>query len=84
MEKLELSPSNVSWIHTHKGRDVTPLTRGRFETSKLEVFTQKAAVSHEASGLQRSRPKGSSSQTRSEDKTVKEALQMTSCTTLTP
>lgn len=48
-----------------------PQTRGRIETTKLRVFTQKAAVSREASDLQRSRPKGSSSQTRSEEKTEK-------------
>lgn len=38
---------------------------------KLKDFTLTAAVSHEASGLRRSRLTGSSSQTKSEEETVK-------------
>lgn len=41
-------------------------------------LTQKATVSHEASGLQHSRPTGSSSQTKSEEEQVKYTAHMTS------
>lgn len=45
---------------------------------KSRVFTQTSRVSHEAWGLRRSRPTGSSSQTRSEEETVKKTVNMTS------
>lgn len=43
------------------------------------LFTQRATASHEASGPQRSRLTGSSSQTKSEEETAEYTVHMTSC-----
>lgn len=48
-------------------------------TYEVKFFTQKATVSHEASGPRHSRLTDSSSQTKSEKETVQYTVQMTSC-----
>lgn len=66
-------------VHTLSADDVSSLPERRikgkerywFESMKLKVFTQTAAVSLEVGGLQHSRPTGSSSQTKSVEETVK-------------
>lgn len=73
-------------LHTLLDYDVSSLPRCGLEgkernwssSVRLKVFTQKAAVSREAGGLQRSRPTGSSSQTKSEEETANGKLHMTS------
>lgn len=80
-----------STAHTHMAYDVSLLLHCSRERQKKAnetklvrlwvffFFTQRAAVSHEASGLQRSRLTGSFSQTVSEEETVKYTVHMTSC-----
>lgn len=75
-----------SATHTHMAYDVSLLPqkcnkwlRQKMDVNcNVKVFTQKAAVSHEASGLQHSHLTGSFSQTRSEEETVKYTVHMTS------
>lgn len=65
--------TSVCFHNTGYRRTMNPKVWGR------KLFTQKATVCHEASGLQRSRPTGSSSHTKSEEETVKHTVHMIPC-----